>query len=135
MAELSPYLSFRGDARAALEFYQDVFGGTLDLTTFGEYGVPDAPADQIMHGQLTMPSGQNLMASDVSAGMDYSGEGRRVTLMLHGEDEAELRGHWDRLSDGGTVEVPLEKQMWGDVYGQCTDRFGIVWMMNIAAPQ
>ena len=101
MAELSPYLSFRGDARAALEFYQDVFGGTLDLTTFGEYGVPDAPADQIMHGQLTMPSGQNLMASDVSAGMDYS-EGRRVTLMLHGEDEAELRGYWDRLSDGGT---------------------------------
>ncbi len=42
MAALSPYLSFRGDARAALEFYQDVFGGTLDLTTFGEYGVPDA---------------------------------------------------------------------------------------------
>ncbi len=134
MAELSSYVSFRGDARAALEFYQQVFGGTLAMNTFAEFGMTGPQEDQLMHGQLTMPSGQNLMASDTPPGMDYT-EGRRVSLILHGEDEAELRGYFDRLSEGGTVHTPLEKQMWGDIYGQCTDRFGIEWMVNISAPQ
>ena len=49
-----------------------------------------------------------------------------------GDDEQELRGYWDQLSAGGTVTMPLEKQMWGDMFGSCTDRFGIGWMVNIA---
>lgn len=81
-----------------------------------------------------MPSGQNLMAADTPPGMDYT-EGRRVSLILHGEDEAELRRYFDRLAAGGSVDTPLEKQMWGDVHGQCTDRFGIAWMVNISTPQ
>lgn len=130
---LSPYIAFRGQARAAMQFYQDLFGGQLSMNTFAEFGQADAPfADQIMHAMLETAGGFVLMASDIPPGMDYS-EGQRVTLALSGEDEAELRRYWDGLTDGGTVDTPLEVQMWGDLYGQCTDRFGVVWMMNIAA--
>ena len=55
-------------------------------------------------------------------------------VLVHGEDEAEIRGAWERLVEGGSVETPLEKQMWGDVYGACTDKFGVEWMVNIAQP-
>jgi len=57
-----------------------------------------------------------------------------VRMIVHGDDEAQLREYWDRLVVGGSVETPLEKQMWGDIYGACTDKFGVDWMMNIAQP-
>ncbi len=58
--------------------------------------------------------------------------GNNISVSLSGDDDAELRGYWEKLSDGAHVTVPLEKQMWGDVFGMCTDRFGITWMVNIA---
>ena len=61
--------------------------------------------------------------------------GNNIAVSLSGDDDAALRGYWDKLSDGATVTVPLEKQMWGDVFGMCTDRFGIQWMVNIGQPQ
>ncbi|NEB74780.1 VOC family protein [Streptomyces sp. SID14478] len=134
-SRLNPYLSFDGDARQALEFYKEVFGGTLALNTFGEAGQPDAPfADQIMHALLETPSGFTLMGSDTPPGMEHT-PGSNFSVSLSGDDDAELRGYWEKLSEGGTVAVPLEKQMWGDVFGMCTDRFGIPWMVNIGAPQ
>lgn len=134
-SRLNPYLSFNGNAREAMEFYTDVFGGTLNLSTYGEFGDPSAPgADQIMHGMLESPSGYTLMAGDNPPGMPYN-PGDTVAISLSGDDEAELRGYWDRLSGDGTVSAPLEKQMWGDLFGMCTDRFGIRWMVNIAQKQ
>jgi PhnB protein len=53
-------------------------------------------------------------------------------VSVSGDDDAELRGYWERLSDGATVSVPLELQMWGDVFGMCVDKFGIAWMVNVA---
>jgi len=130
-SRLNPYLSFDGDARQAMEFYEQVFGGTLALNTFGAFGDADAPeADKIMHGMLETPSGFTLMGADMPPGMAYS-PGNTFSVSLSGDDEAELRGYWEKLSDCGTVAVPLEKQMWGDVFGMCTDRFGIPWMVNI----
>jgi len=130
-SRLNPYLSFDGDARQAMEFYEQVFGGSLSLNTFGAFGDADAPeADKIMHGMLETPSGFTLMGADMPPGMAYS-PGNTFSVSLSGDDEAELRGSWEKLSDGGTVAVPLEKQMWGDVFGMCTDRFGIPWMVNI----
>ena len=132
---LNPYISFQNDARQAMEFYKDVFGGTLNMNTFGEYGDPNAPgADGIMHGQLTTDSGFTLMGADTPPGMERN-PGDNITISLSGDDEQELRGYWDKLSQGGTVTLPLEKQMWGDVFGQCTDRFGVQWMVNISQPQ
>jgi PhnB protein len=133
---LNPYISFRNNAaRQAMEFYKDVFGGTLTLNTFGEYGDPNAPgADGIMHGQLNTDSGFTLMGADTPPGTEVN-PGDNITISLSGDDERELRGYWDKLSQGGTVTVPLEKQMWGDVFGQCTDQFGIPWMVDIGQPQ
>jgi PhnB protein len=130
-SQLNPYISFDGDARQAIEFYQAVFGGELNLNTFGQYGQGGEIADKIMHGQLTTPSGYTLMAADTPPGMDYN-PGTNITVSLSGDDEAELRGYWEKLIDGGTVSVPLEKQMWGDVFGSCQDKFGIYWLVNIA---
>src|SRR6478672_6510221 len=132
---LNPYISFKDNAREALEFYQETFGGELTVSTFGEYGDPSQPgADGIMHGNLKTPSGFTIMAADTPPGMDHSpGTNISVSLSGEGDDGDELRGYWDKLSADGTVSVPLEKQMWGDEFGMCTDQFGIGWMVNIAA--
>jgi PhnB protein len=131
-SRLNPYLRFDGTARQAMEFYKDVFGGTLTANTFGEYGAPDSGyADKIMHAMLESPSGFTLMASDTPPGMEYN-PGDNITVSLSGDDGDELHGYWQKLSSGGTVSVPLEKQMWGDEFGACVDQFGIPWMVNIA---
>jgi len=130
-SRLNPYITFAGDARDALEFYRDVFGGTLAVNTFGEYGDPTAPnAGQIMHGLLETDAGFTLMAADNPPGEEHR-PGNTMSVSLSGDDDQELRGYWSRLSDGAAVTVPLDKQMWGDVFGMCTDRFGISWMVNI----
>jgi PhnB protein len=131
---LNPYISFADNARQAMEFYHDVFGGTVTLSTFGEFGAPGADADKIMHGMLVTDSGYTLMVADTPQGMDYN-PGTNISVSLSGDDAAELRRYWEKLSVGGTVSVPLEKQMWGDEFGQCTDRFGISWLVNIGQAQ
>ena len=133
---LNPYLGFRDNARDAMTFYQTVFGGELALSTFGEFQASEDPAetDKIMHAMLTTPQGMVLMGADTPNSMDYT-PGNTFSVSLSGDDEAELRGYWDKLSDGGTVSVPLEKQMWGDVFGMCADKFGITWMVNVSEQQ
>ncbi|MFE9650931.1 VOC family protein [Streptomyces sp. NPDC006365] len=132
---LNPYLSFDGDARQAMEFYKKVFGGTLLLNTYGEFGQESTPlADKIMHSMLETPSGFTLMGADGAPEEEYK-PGNNFSVALTGDDDAELRGYWEKLSVGGSVSVPLEKQMWGDVFGMCTDRFGIQWMVNITQAQ
>lgn len=130
-SRLNPYITFAGDARQAMEFYKEVLGGTLRLNTYGEYGQQDTPmADKIMHGMLESPSGFTLMGADTPT--DDHKPGNNFSVSLSGDDDAELRGYWEKLSAGASVAVPLEKQMWGDVFGMCTDRFGITWMVNIS---
>jgi PhnB protein len=134
-SRLNPYINFDSNARQAMEFYKGVFGGNLTLNTFGEYGAPDSPdADKIMHSQLETDSGFTLMGADTPAGMERH-PGDNITVSLSGDNADELRGYWEKLSDGGTVSVPLEKQMWGDEFGMCVDQFGIPWMVNIGQPQ
>ena len=130
---LNPYVSFRDNAREAMEFYKSVFGGELATSTFAELHASEDPSegDKIMHSQLEAPNGMVLMGADTPNGMEYD-EGSRITISLSGEDEAELRGYYDKLADGGTVVMPLEKAPWGDHFGMCADRFGVRWMVNIA---
>jgi PhnB protein len=133
---LNPYISFRDNARQALEFYQDVFGGKLNVNTFGQYGDPNAPGgDNVMHGQLDTDNGFTLMAADTPPGMDLNEGAGNMTISLSGDDEQELRGYWDKLSESGTVTMPFEKQMWGDLFGMCTDKFGVPWMVDVVVPQ
>ncbi|HKE51187.1 MAG TPA: VOC family protein [Actinomycetes bacterium] len=134
-SRLNPYISFDGNAREAMEFYQQVLGGSLNLSTFGEFGAPDGPgADKIMHAQLESPSGYTLMASDTPPGMEYK-PGDNISISLSGDDAGELHGYWDQLASKGTVTMPLEKQAWGDEFGMVLDQFGITWMVNIGQQQ
>jgi PhnB protein len=133
MALMNPYLQFDGTAREAMETYHRIFGGTLDVNTFGEFGATGgehgAPADGIMHARLTTDLGFTLMASDLPPG--WGQPPQNGTVSLSGAEADTLRGYFERLAEGGTVQMPLEKQIWGDVFGQLTDRFGVSWMVNI----
>ncbi len=131
---LNPYLNFRDNARDAMEFYRSVFGGDLATSTFGEFQASQDPAeeDKIMHAQLVTGSGFTLMAADTPNGMEFTPGGYPISLSGDAADEAELTGYWSKLSDGGTVAMPLAKAPWGDQFGMCTDRYGISWMVNIA---
>jgi PhnB protein len=128
-SRLNPYLNFPGKAREAMEFYRSVFGGNLEINTFAEYGgAPEGMSDDgVMHAMLTTDSGFVIMASD--GGGEPSGQSA-ITMSLSGTDDA-LRDYWQKLSDGGTVTMPFEKQMWGDEFGMCVDRFGVPWMVDI----
>jgi len=133
-SRLNPYLSFPGTARAALDFYAQVLGGTPDINTFGDFGQDAGPdADKIMHGQLETDRGFTLMVSDFPPGMEPV-VGNTFAVSLSGDDAADLRGYWEQLSAAGTVQMPLEKQMWGDEFGMCVDQFGVQWMVNIGQP-
>jgi PhnB protein len=130
---LNPYLSFRDSAREAMEFYHSVFGGELTANTFAEFQASEDPAEQdkIMHSQLETGRGLVIMAADTPNSMDLT-PGSNFAVSLSGEDEAELRGYWDKLSEGGTVTMPLDKAPWGDTFGMCVDKFGVSWMVNVA---
>ena len=133
-ARLNPYISFQGQAREAMDFYRSVFGGELTLSTYGESGMADDPAqaDKVMHAQLDAGPDLLLMGSDNPPGMPFE-SGSRISVSLSGDDEATLRGYWDGLvGGGGAVVMPLERAPWGDSFGMCADRFGINWMVNIA---
>ena len=131
-SRLNPYLNFDGTTRAAMEFYHSVFGGELAISTFGEFGAPEGvDPDGTMHAMLQTPAGFTLMASDGPPGQPVT-SGSNFSISLSGDDEAELRGYWDQLAEGGQVVMPLERQMWGDSFGMCVDKFGMPWMVNIA---
>jgi PhnB protein len=135
VSRLNPYLNFNGNARQALEFYQSVFGGTLNVSTFAELGAAEgADASKIMHGQLETDAGYTIMAADVPGHMEYHPiEGSSVSLS--GDDGDLLRGYWEKLSASGSTMMPLQKQVWGDEFGMCTDGFGIPWLVNIGQPE
>lgn len=129
--QLSPYLNFRDTAREAMEFYHTVFGGTLDLSTYGEMGTFDNPAEaqKIMHGMLTGEHGIVLMGADVPEGIDFRANSN---VSLSGDDEAVLSAWWEGLAEGAVISESLTKAPWGDTFGMLTDKFGVPWMVNIA---
>jgi PhnB protein len=132
--QLNPYLHFQDQAREAMTFYRDVFGGELSVDTYAEMGMSGHPSndDRIVHAQLVTPHGIVLMGSDVPDGMPYE-PGSAISVSLSGDDEPTLRGIYDALADSGTVIEPLAQAPWGDHFGACVDRFGTSWMVNIGS--
>ena len=130
---LTPYLNFRDTAREAMEFYQSALGGELTSSTFAEFGVSDdaGEKDKIMHSQLRTDGGLVIMAADVPNSMEYT-SGSNFSVSLSGDDNAELTGFYNKLSEGGTVIEPLSQAPWGDSFGMFVDRFGVNWLVNIA---
>ena len=132
-SQLNPYINFRDNTRAAMEFYHTVFGGKLNMATFKDYHAAQDASEEnlIMHSQLEDENGIILMASDTPSRMEYR-PGTNMSISLSGDNEAELKGYFEKLSAGGTVTMPLEKAMWGDWFGMLIDRFGVQWLVNIS---
>lgn len=136
MINAVPYYAFPGNAREAFEFYQSIFGGELSVMEFGQMGDPNMPEDikhLVAHAHLS--GGQVEMAcSDYIEGfMDQPPYqvGNHLSLSLWGDDLAEGQALFDKLADGGRVNMPFEPQQWGATYGQLTDKFGIDWSINV----
>ncbi len=132
-SRLDPYLHFAGDCRAAMEFYRSVFGGTLELTTLGEAGLPPEAGnpEHVMHAMLAAGEHLTFMASDMS---DVTTRGN-VSMTISGDNADELAGWFEALAAGGSISEPLAAAPWGDTFGMIDDRFGIHWMFNIAGPR
>ena len=133
---LHPYLNFPGNTREVMEFYGQVFGVEPRLSTFGEFNAVPADsehADKVMHSSLEVTDLIQLFAADHLESMapyDYQ-PGNNINLSLMGDDEDRILGYFDGLAAGGNVIMPLERQVWGDLYGALIDKFGISWMFNI----
>jgi PhnB protein len=134
-ARLNPYLTFQGNAREAMDFYRDVLGGELTLSTYADGGMGDDPAtaDRIMHGQLETGSGFTLMGGDAAPGVPAQPmSGVQISLSGDASADAELSGYYEKLAEKGTVVEPLVTAPWGDRFGMVTDPYGVLWMVNIS---
>lgn len=127
--QFNPYITFDGTAAQAMEYYASILGGTPQVLTFRHMGMD---VDGVMHSALETPDGFHLFAGDHEEGMGAYEPGTNVQMSLSGDENDRLRGFFDALAADGRVVVPLEKQMWGDEYGQLVDRFGIIWHINLA---
>jgi PhnB protein len=131
-SKLNPYINFNGNAKEAMEFYNNALGGKLVMNTYKEGGMPPdkGSEDKIMHAMLEVDNGITLMGSDTPTGWTTN-IGNNVSISLSGDNEPELKGYWDKLSEGGKIDEPLAEAPWGDKFGMLTDKFGIRWMVNI----
>jgi PhnB protein len=132
--DVTPHLNFRGQARAALELYQSVFGGELTAISYGDMGDADpATADHVTWGQVDTGDGFRVMAYDVYPQLPFDPGAHSHYVSVRGTDAAELQRYWDALAEGATVLQPLGPSPWAPLYGQLTDRFGVTWVLDIAA--
>ncbi|CAM3588138.1 VOC family protein [Isoptericola cucumis] len=144
------HLNFRGDARAALELYRSVFGGQLTIVTYGDLGAPeDAPgADDVVFGQVEADNGFRVMGYDVpgtsggytsAPGTTRRENGTTVTdqpffVSVRGDSLDEVRAYWDKLSEGASIVETLAASAWSPGFGMLTDRHGVTWSIDVAAP-
>lgn len=129
------HLNFRGDARAALEFYQSVFGGDIAAVTYKDAGNMQDPAeaDQVMWGQVVADNGFHVMAYDVPSRMPWDRGENSFFVSLRGETTEEVTAYWEKLSVGATIVQPLAPAQWASLYGMLRDRFGVVWVVDVVS--
>jgi PhnB protein len=133
---LEPYIFFKGQAKEAMEFYKDVFGGELSMQTYGDtppetqkqMGITAENRNNVMHAKLE--GDVVIMGSDTP---NASPEAKKIELSIGGNDTAKIKGYFEKLSKGGKVNQPLKKQFWGDTFGQLTDKYKVDWMFNITS--
>lgn len=143
------HLNFRGDARAALEFYQSVFGGRVTIATYGDFGMPkELPgADGVVFGQIENADGFRVMAYDIPGQSGGSAAHARSTrrengatitdqpffVSVRGDTLEAVQTYWSALSVGATVVEPLAASAWSPGFGMLTDAFGVTWVIDVAA--
>ncbi|ANZ41119.1 bleomycin resistance protein [Lentzea guizhouensis] len=143
------HLNFRGQAREALDFYASVFGGKATIATYGDFGMPaDLPgAANVVFGQVVADNGFRVMAYDVPGADQPFTPGEPTTrrengttittepffLSVRGESVEEVGPLWERLAEGATVVEPFGPAQWAPAFGMLTDRFGVTWILDVAA--
>ena len=129
------HLNFRGEARQALEFYRSVFGGDVTIVTYADAHVTGDPADadQVMWGQVLADNGLHVMAYDAPSTVPFERGDNSFFVSLRGDSPDEITRYWTQLSDGATVIAELAPAGWSPLYGMLKDRFGIVWVLDVAA--
>ena len=127
------HLNFRGDARAALEFYQSVFGGDQMVITYKDAGNVQNPAeaDQVMWGQVAAESGFRVMAYDVPSRTSWNPGEIPFFVSVRGDAADEITRYWEKLSEGSTIVQPLAPAGWSPLYGMLKDRFGVTWVLDV----
>ena len=131
--QINPYLNFDGTCAEAMRFYQKALGGKLEMMPFAgtpmEKDIPSQYRERVMHACLTTAEGQSLMASDAGPWAPYEAP-KGIQVTLNYDTAAEGRKAFDALSQGGQVQMPLDKTFWAEAFGMFTDRFGTQWMVN-----
>ena len=132
---LNIYLTFDGNCREVFEFYRSVFGGEFSIVqTFGDgppdMGLPEDEQDRIMH--VSFPIGSSvLLGSDTVTGFGPPGvQGDNFSVSCATQSREETDELFAKISEGGTVTMPLADMFWGSYFGTCTDKFGIKWQFN-----
>ncbi len=143
MASTSTYLNFERTTEEAFAFYKKVFrteymGEIFRMSSVppqpGQPAIPEADKDLIMHVALPILGGHMLMGTDTAASMGHKVIfGNNMQLNLEPDTRAETDRLFNELSNGGKVGNPLKEEFWGDYFGSCTDRFGVLWMFNCQA--
>lgn len=133
--QTTTHLNFRGDARAALDFYRSVFGGEQMIVTYEDAGQVEEPAQarQVMWGQVASEQGFRVMAYDVPSRMPWNPGENAVFVSVRGTDADEVRAYWDKLSANASLVRPLAPAPWAPLYGMLKDRFGITWILYASA--
>jgi PhnB protein len=145
VASVSTYLNFPRNTEEAFNFYKSVFGTEFDgeINRFGdippqEGQPPVAEEDKnlVMHVSLPILAGHRLMGTDAPESMGFTlAQGNNVYINLQPDTRAETDRLFKALSEGGTVEMPLQDMFWGDYFGSCSDRFGVKWMFNCTSKE
>ncbi|MFE6777126.1 VOC family protein [Streptomyces sp. NPDC057702] len=127
------HLTFRGDARRALDFYRSVFGGHTTAVTYADAGAASgaAEADWLMWGEVVTDDGFHVMAYDVPSHLPWERGENSFLVSVRGADVAEVGDRWQRLAAGASVLRPLEPAPWATAYGMLRDRFGVTWVLDV----
>ena len=135
MIGVKPYIAFRGNCREAIDFYKEALGAEeLFLQTYGESPMPDmGKADGIMHATIKVGDNHIMMCDDFHS--EKFTTGGNISLAVGLNDTGQARTVFDKLADGGSVTMPLDKTFWAEAFGMLTDKFGINWMVNCDQPQ
>lgn len=128
---ITPYLTFNGNAKEALHFYKEVFGGEVEgIQTFGEANFPTPPEidDHIMHARFKKDA-LFFMVSDAFLGQSVE-VGNHISLALELDSEEEIQNIYNALKEKGTVIMELQDTFWGAKFAKVKDCFGVIWDLN-----
>ena len=136
MAQINPHINFNGNAEEAFNFYKSIFGGDFAKVTrlkeisSPEFPVPESDAEKILH--ISLPIGKNkLIGNDVPSFLGSVNENEnRSKISISAESREEADKLFNGLSNGGSVEMPMEDSPWGVYYGMFRDKYGIEWIIE-----